>query len=232
MGLDLDTKSTGLFRELVREVRREFAPEVRVREVWKAWRLSVGLDVFCLAHDEWRREEERGISWIAREASRGIALSIEDEIPAFEDRPVCEETRQWWELAASDLAAAEALLVAGIHPTAVYLCHQTAEKALQAVWVEREREDPPKSHELTSLEKRLSASEPVISAARDLNPEFVVTRYPSATLGSPTARYSNVSALLRLAQARTVVEWARTALPSAAEGEMRKESGVWKIRDL
>lgn len=176
------------------------------------WLLDVGLDLLCLTPDELGREKLRRGSWIAREVERGVDLLVHDAPPAPERKVMRDETRQWWETAQSNLQAAERLMDGGIHHLAVFNAQQAAEMALKALWIERENDDPPKTHELESLARRLAAPDEVLRAAGRLNAEFVTSRYPSPALGSPTERYSRPVAMDRLADARTVISWVQPAL--------------------
>lgn len=192
------------------------SPTERVARILSLWSLDVGLDVLCLTPGEYRGEAQRAGSWVLRETARGVDLLARDGPPSAMEHPMRDETRQWWSLAEADLLAGERLADAALHHLAVFQAHQAAEKALKALWMESEGTDPPKTHELESLGRRLNAPPEVLRAARNLNPEFVVARYPSPALGNPVDRYTLDAARDRIAEARQVLEWVRSRLPGTS----------------
>ncbi|MCX7844044.1 MAG: HEPN domain-containing protein [Candidatus Bipolaricaulota bacterium] len=122
------------------------------------------------------------------------------------------ETQAWWAQGEYDLAAARALLDAGIFFATAFLCHQATEKWLKAVYIERKRELPPKTHNLVELGRLLSVPEEVMHALRVLNPEYVAARYPDAANGIPAENYDRLKTEGLLSAAEKVRAWATSAL--------------------
>lgn len=57
----------------------------------------------------------------------------------------------WSTLSARDLAAAKALLAAGVHLAIGFHCQQAVEKTLKGLYVARTGEVPPRTHDLARL---------------------------------------------------------------------------------
>ena len=70
---------------------------------------------------------------------------------------------------------------------------------------------------LVELSKDLSASEEILSAARELNPEYLVTRYIDAANGIPADMYDDKSATMHLQCAEVILQWIQALLRSEKE---------------
>lgn len=67
-----------------------------------------------------------------------------------------------------------------------FLCQQSAEKLLKAVYIIEERKEPEKSHDLRTLALMLKAVDSVIKTyCARLNPHYFQARYPDASNGVP-----------------------------------------------
>lgn len=122
------------------------------------------------------------------------------------------EARNWWALAEADLESARITLTAGRYYLAAYLSQQCVEKGLKAVWIDRRREMPPKTHDLTELAETLKLDSRFETAILRLNPLYVTTRYPDAANGDPSKVYNENLAAEILREAEEVMAWCRSEL--------------------
>lgn len=127
-----------------------------------------------------------------------------------------EEARQWLKEAVNELELARRLLELGYYNYASFHSHQAAEKALKALIVERLRLIPPKAHNLLELAERLEAGGidlgDLLDDLKDLNPHYLVSRYPDAANGVPSEVYTRRTAERCVSMASRVVEWTRRLL--------------------
>ena len=119
-----------------------------------------------------------------------------------------KEAMAFWAQARADLAAAITLLDAGIYYASVFFSQQTAEKALKAAIVDRQRRSP-EGHNLVQMANSLNAPVEIMNTAADLNPEFLATRNPDNVDGVPAQLYDKSSARLHLRCAQDILEWAK-----------------------
>lgn len=123
------------------------------------------------------------------------------------------EAKLLWEQALEDLKTAEALIEIKRYYASVFFSQQAAEKALKALYIEVKREFPPKTHSLLRLSNELGIKdEEIIDAVLDLNPEYIVTRYPDAANEVPAKIYNERMAVEHLEKAKKVIEFCRQKL--------------------
>jgi len=121
-----------------------------------------------------------------------------------------EESARWLEQAEAELADARELAARGRYYLSLYLCQQSAEKALKAFIYSRE-EEPIFSHSVATL---LSIAASIDSAfegafeARRLDDYYIPTRYPNGLPGGVPASYYDDSEEVEVALSRaaSVVE--------------------------
>lgn len=126
-----------------------------------------------------------------------------------------EETFNWLSQAKEDYNTAQYNLDGGIYYASVFFAQQAAEKSLKALFIEVNREEPPKTHSMVRLARSLSAPEEIMEAAADLNPEYFSTRYPDAAVGIPAEMYTRKLAERHLRLAEKVVQWVESLLRSS-----------------
>src|SRR3990172_4529396 len=93
------------------------------------------------------------------------------------------ETREWVEVAESDLRAARVVLEEGLFQQTVFHCQQSIEKLLKAIWTERHGAGThPRTHNLVKLAKRLRLDIPAQwgNLIVDLTDQILPSRYPEA----------------------------------------------------
>lgn len=119
-----------------------------------------------------------------------------------------EEVRNWFRQAEADLRSAYNCREAGDYYLSVFASQQAAEKALKALSLLKLKEYP-KGHSIVHLAQRVEAPEAMMSDIRDLNPEYMSTRYPDMAAGVPAELYDNKIAARHFATAQEVLEWVR-----------------------
>jgi HEPN domain-containing protein len=138
-----------------------------------------------------------------------------------------EAARRLWEQAEADLYVARANMQPRCYYNAVFLCHQSAEKALKAAHWHLRGEEPPWTHDLAECVQRIvereeSLPSQVVTAVQYLQPLFADTRYP--VIGGdepiPVERIGSEEGQQSIEEAEEILAWVRTllALPPGRPG--------------
>jgi HEPN domain-containing protein len=90
----------------------------------------------------------------------------------------------------------------------VFASQQAVKKALKALCLYKLREFP-KGHSIIYLAQKVDVPEYMLSGIRDLNPEYLSTRYPDMAVGVPAELYDESIAARHLKTAEEVVEWVK-----------------------
>lgn len=112
----------------------------------------------------------------------------------------------------SDLKNAEALFKIEAYDLVAFLSHQIAEKAIKAYIIEKKEELPPKIHDLKELGDFADVPLELSFNLRDLTPHYIVSRYPSASVGVPAEIYTKELAEGLLKKAKEVLGWVRKSI--------------------
>ena len=100
-----------------------------------------------------------------------------------------KEVEEWWKQALKDLDSAEKNLSIDEYYITAFLCQQSVEKSLKALYIHKLKESPGKTHSLLFLGRKVDIPEEYHSILRRLSPDFVITRYPVAANGVPYELY-------------------------------------------
>ncbi|MBN2132364.1 MAG: HEPN domain-containing protein [Sedimentisphaerales bacterium] len=119
-----------------------------------------------------------------------------------------EEVRNWFKQAEADLRSAYNCREAGDYYMSVFASQQAAEKALKALSLFKLREYP-KGHSIIYLAQRVEVPESMMSGIRDLNPEYLSTRYPDMAAGIPAELYDDTISARHFKTAQEVLAWIR-----------------------
>lgn len=122
-----------------------------------------------------------------------------------------EEIRNTWRQAQEDFETARVTIGVGRFYASVFFSQQAAEKALNTHYM-TVRNELPMTHNLVALCRDLQAPERINAAARQLNPDYLTTRYTDAANGVPAEMYDQQSAQMHLDLAKEVVEWVQSKL--------------------
>ena len=109
----------------------------------------------------------------------------------------------------SDLLNARKNVEIEAYEVAAFLAEQAVEKFLKAVWIVLKVELPPHTHYLLELGKGLKMPDPLQRHLAFLNPDYTITRYPSAANGIPYELYDRQTALSKIEVAEEVIAWLR-----------------------
>jgi HEPN domain-containing protein len=125
---------------------------------------------------------------------------------------VRQEADRWWRQALEDLDTAEKNFdLRKFYVTAFY-CQQAVEKAMKALFLEKKREIPPKTHNLLELAEGVSAPESLASGLRRLNVAYSTSRYPDAANGLPRDAFDPSIARELIDCAQRTIEWVKREL--------------------
>lgn len=125
-----------------------------------------------------------------------------------------EESKNWWLQALEDLETARSNIDIKKYYASVFFSQQAAEKALKTLYIETKRDFPPKTHNMLEISSELNVPDDVLEAAIELNPEYVVTRYPDAANGVPARMYTEKMAKFHLEKAGVVIKWVKSQMKS------------------
>lgn len=117
-----------------------------------------------------------------------------------------EEINNWWKQAEADLRKAEILKNNEEYDGAVFYSQQAVEKALKAVCLLKLKEIP-RGHSIIYLALKTGVPKEMLSGIRDLNPEYLITRYPDMASGIPAEMYDEEIAGKHKKTAEKVLEW-------------------------
>jgi HEPN domain-containing protein len=117
-----------------------------------------------------------------------------------------EEVKNWFKQAEADLKSARNSKQSFDHHMSVFASQQAVEKALKALCLFKLREFP-RGHSIIFLAQKVDVPEEMRSGIRDLNPEYLSTRYPDMAAGVPAELYDENIAARHLMTAEQVVGW-------------------------
>ena len=97
-----------------------------------------------------------------------------------------DNRKYWVEIAEYDLVTAKAMLDSGRYLYVGFMCHQSIEKILKAIFVAQVKEMPPRIHNLARLIKLTELQEEIsfehLELIHELNPLNIASRYPDQEL--------------------------------------------------
>lgn len=136
-----------------------------------------------------------------------------------------EEGPRWLAQAEEDLRAAEFTVRGRFFAQTCFMAQQAAEKAAKAVHYAR-GERVVHGHSVFGLLGALSTPFPpeVVDAAKILDQYYIPTRYPNGLpegAGTPSDHYTEAQATMAIAQARAIIDAARTMLSKEARAGLR-----------
>jgi HEPN domain-containing protein len=119
-----------------------------------------------------------------------------------------EEIQNWFKQAEADLRSSRNSREAGDYYMSVFASQQAAEKALKALCLFKLKEYP-KGHSIIYLAQEVGVPDDMTSGIRDLNPEYMSTRYPDIAVGVPAELYDDKIAARHFKTAQEVLGWVR-----------------------
>jgi HEPN domain-containing protein len=115
------------------------------------------------------------------------------------------ESDAWIKKAERDLRSSEINFQQCLYDVSAFLSHQSAEKALKAVYIMKFKR-LWKTHDLVGLAAKVDAGNEIMEACEGLNVHYIETRYPTEV------RYTKSVAEDALENSKAVVEWSKKEL--------------------
>ena len=122
-----------------------------------------------------------------------------------------KEIIDWFRQAENDLYKAEILFAGEAFDGAVFFYHQAVEKALKALFLLKFRETPS-GHSILLLAKKLNVPKELIPGIKELNTEYLTTRYPDIAQGPPFELYDKNIASRHRELAKKVIKWVKSKI--------------------
>lgn len=118
-----------------------------------------------------------------------------------------KEAENWLRQSRADFKTAEDCFKDGNYYACAFFCQQAVEKALKGLYIEIKKEMPFKTHNLYELALELKLPKEIINMARELTPEFIISRYPNAAGAPPYELYDKNKGERLLNITRRFFEW-------------------------
>ena len=113
--------------------------------------------------------------------------------------------------AESDLDSSKYNLEGKKYDVAAYLCQQSAEKGLKALYLNRNNE-LWKTHDLVKLASLVDAPKEIIEICNDLNPIYLEDRYPDFSETIPAKKFTQKEVEEYFKKARKAIIWIKKQL--------------------
>lgn len=124
------------------------------------------------------------------------------------------ESENWFKQAKEDFDSGKYNLEGKKYYLVVYLCHQTIEKSLKAIILEKSKQKTIEIHSLVQLGKLAKVPEYFFSNLRKLSPQYTISRYPDVSDEVPYLLYDENIAKEFLSFAKEILEWTEKQLKS------------------
>lgn len=118
-----------------------------------------------------------------------------------------EDVRRLLVQARRDLEIAEKNIGLKAFEVTAFLCEQSVEKGMKALYVHRLKRRAPAIHSLIEIARPLAIPKALREPLALLNMDYVASRYPDAANGIPAEIYTKSMAEGRVAAARKVWVW-------------------------
>lgn len=118
-----------------------------------------------------------------------------------------KEIEVWWHQSEDDFDSARYIFNGKKYYVAAFLCQQSVEKALKALFLLEKKGEVPQSHSLIYLATNTSIPTSFYSFLKELTPKFIDTRYPDASVDLPSNIYDADNTQRLLTKSQEVLEW-------------------------
>lgn len=119
-----------------------------------------------------------------------------------------KEIENWWKQAEADLRKTKVLIKGSEFDGAVFYSQQAVEKALKSLCLLKFKKIL-QGHSIIYFAQKLKVPKEMLSGIRDLNPEYLITRYPDMASGVPAELYDKKIADKHEKTAQKVLEWVK-----------------------
>ena len=127
------------------------------------------------------------------------------------------EAEAWLKQSYADLKTAKDCFEDENYYATAFFCQQAVEKALKAMYIIVRKDYPLRTHNLLELAREVYADEKILKIARELTPEFVISRYPDAANGIPAELYDRDKAERILLMTEEFFKWLKEKLKNFSE---------------
>lgn len=124
-----------------------------------------------------------------------------------------EEVKNWLKQAQEDLKSAVAVYDIGRYYVAAFLSQQAVEKGLKALYIYKKKENIV-THNLIELARKVGFPKDKFHILKEINPDYVVTRYIDAANGLPADIYDEAITKEHINYAKEAMEWISEQLKS------------------
>jgi HEPN domain-containing protein len=123
-----------------------------------------------------------------------------------------KEIQNWLDQSNDDFDGAQFNFHEGKYYIAAFLCQQSVEKALKALFLYERKGEVPQSHSLIYLASNTSTPKSFYSFLKELTPKFIDTRYPDASVDLPSRIYDKRNTGRLLKESKEVLKWIKKRL--------------------
>jgi HEPN domain-containing protein len=121
------------------------------------------------------------------------------------------EITDWISQAEADYKKAEVLQKNEYFDGVAFYSHQASEKAMKGLYLLVNNESA-RSHSLVFLANELGIPRELMTGIRELNPEYMISRYPDIANGIPAENYDEEIGNHYLTTARRVISWVKNRM--------------------
>ncbi|MFH0887075.1 MAG: HEPN domain-containing protein [bacterium] len=118
-----------------------------------------------------------------------------------------EETMRWIKQADHDLELARRNMEIEGYDVCAFLCQQAVEKYFKALYLQKFKSPPPKTHYLDELGKKVKCPSDILDLAKELSGDYMISRYPDVASAAPFEEYSREDAEEKIASAEQIIAW-------------------------
>ncbi len=127
----------------------------------------------------------------------------------------------WINQAESDLESAKYNLQGGKLDVAAYLCQQSTEKALKALYIKNKNE-LWKTHDLVKLAELVKAPKRIVELCNEINPIYTEDRYPDYSDVIPAKKFKQEEVEDFFNKSKEVIKWIKKNLSSSKGSKVSK----------
>ena len=121
-----------------------------------------------------------------------------------------EEAKKWLEQAKADYSTAQKLLEVKSYYASIFFCHQTSEKGLKSIILDKTKNplnEAMSTHSLIFLGKQAKVPEKILDSLKLISPHYVISRYPIPGQEVPAKLYTESQSKDILEKTKEIILW-------------------------
>jgi len=122
-----------------------------------------------------------------------------------------EIVKNWLMQAESDMNSAKYNFKGKKFDVAAYLCHQSVEKGLKAIYLKKNNK-LWRTHDLVKLAALIDAPKNIIEICNDLNPIYVEDRYPDFSDVIPAKKFAETDIKDFIKKSKKAIKWIKAQI--------------------